>query len=143
MALDWATSWENLLMPYANNKDTAEPAHLRSLITIFIFKPLASLWSWAGLFESYLVTNSRRQVFLWRGSIEDQYLIVDCLFLYTLCLAILNNTVRVEVSNKLYNKIWSSNLDNNHFSLLVAMCEDFLMDLFFFLKIWMLAHAFW
>ena len=32
------------------------------------FKPLASLCSYAGRFESYLVANSRRQVFSWRGS---------------------------------------------------------------------------
>ena len=32
------------------------------------FKPYASLCSWAGRFESYLVANSRRQVFPWRGS---------------------------------------------------------------------------
>ena len=32
------------------------------------FKTLASLWSWAGRFESYLVANLRRQIFSWRGS---------------------------------------------------------------------------
>ena len=64
-------SGENLLMSYANNKGTDQPAHLRSLISAFIvrcldntssfyirnFKPLASFWSGACWFESYLVEN--------------------------------------------------------------------------------------
>ena len=31
----WATSWQNLFMPYANNEGADQPAHLRSLISIF------------------------------------------------------------------------------------------------------------
>ena len=31
-----ATSWENLIMPYANNKDADQPAHPRSPISTFI-----------------------------------------------------------------------------------------------------------
>ena len=60
----WATSWENLFLPYANNKDADQPAHGRSLISAFVvhcldsiipilakskhFKTLANLCSWAG-----------------------------------------------------------------------------------------------
>ena len=33
----WATSWQNLLMPHANNKGADQPAHLRSLISAFVF----------------------------------------------------------------------------------------------------------
>ena len=33
----WATSWENLYMPYANNKGTDQPAHTCSLISTFVF----------------------------------------------------------------------------------------------------------
>ena len=33
----WATSWENLLLPYANNKAADQPAHPRSLISAFVF----------------------------------------------------------------------------------------------------------
>ena len=58
-------------MPCANNKDTDQPAHLRSLFSVFVirfldsiyrcyilnFKTLASLSCWAGRFESYLVEN--------------------------------------------------------------------------------------
>ena len=71
----WATSWENLFMPYANNKDEDHPAHPRSLISAFAvrfldsiihilvksqnFKTLASLCTWAGRSESYLVANHR------------------------------------------------------------------------------------
>ena len=36
----WATSWENLFMPYANNKCADQPAHLRSLISAFVVRCL-------------------------------------------------------------------------------------------------------
>ena len=39
----WAMSWENLLMPYANNKGTDQPAHLRSLISAFVVRCLDSI----------------------------------------------------------------------------------------------------
>ena len=69
----WATSWENLFLPYANNKGADQPVHPRSLISTFVlrylgsiisilaisknFKTLAFLCSWTGWFESYLVAN--------------------------------------------------------------------------------------
>ena len=34
--IKWATSWGNLFMLYANNKDAEQPAHLRSLISTFV-----------------------------------------------------------------------------------------------------------
>ena len=34
------TSWENLFMPFANNKDEDQPVHLRSLNTVFIISCL-------------------------------------------------------------------------------------------------------
>ena len=62
----WASSWQNLLLPYANNKGADQPAHARSLISSFVvhcldsiipilaktqnFKILACLCSWAGQF---------------------------------------------------------------------------------------------
>ena len=33
---NWTTSWENLSMPYANNKGADQPAHLHSLISAFV-----------------------------------------------------------------------------------------------------------
>ena len=33
----WAMSWENLFMPYANNKGADQSAHLRSPISAFVF----------------------------------------------------------------------------------------------------------
>ena len=45
----WATSWENLFMPYANNEGTDQRAHPRSLISTFVVRcqdriiPLVSL----------------------------------------------------------------------------------------------------
>ena len=68
----WAMSRENLFMPYANNKGADQPAHLHSLISALVVRcldsiipllaiaeisRLASLYSWAGWFESYLVAN--------------------------------------------------------------------------------------
>ena len=39
----WATSWQNLLFPYANNKGADQPAHLRSLISAFVVHCLDSI----------------------------------------------------------------------------------------------------
>ena len=39
----WATSWENLFMPYANSKGTDQPAHPRSLISAFVVRCLDSI----------------------------------------------------------------------------------------------------
>ena len=36
----WATSWENLFMPYANNKGADQPVHPRSLISAFVVRCL-------------------------------------------------------------------------------------------------------
>ena len=41
--LIWATSWENLLMPYANIKGADQPAHPRSLISAFVVCCLDSI----------------------------------------------------------------------------------------------------
>ena len=39
----WATSWENLFMPYANDKGADQPAHPRSLISVFVVRWLDSI----------------------------------------------------------------------------------------------------
>ena len=39
----WATSWENLLLPYANNKGADQPVHPRSLISAFVVRCLDSI----------------------------------------------------------------------------------------------------
>ena len=39
----WATSWENLFLPYANNKGADQPAHPRSLISAFVVHWLGSI----------------------------------------------------------------------------------------------------
>ena len=39
----WPTSWENLFMQYANNKEADQPAHPRSLISTFIVRCLDSI----------------------------------------------------------------------------------------------------
>ena len=35
--INWAAWWENLFMPYANNKGADQPAHPRSPISAFVF----------------------------------------------------------------------------------------------------------
>ena len=69
-----ATSWENLFMPYVNNKGADQHAHPRNLISAFVVRwlgsiipilakskisRLASCCSWAGRYESYLVANAK------------------------------------------------------------------------------------
>ena len=41
----WATSWEKLFLPYANNKGADQPAHPRSLISAFVIRYLDSIIS--------------------------------------------------------------------------------------------------
>ena len=40
---NWATSWENLFLPYANNKGADQPAHSRCLISAFVICCLDSI----------------------------------------------------------------------------------------------------
>ena len=47
----WATSWENLFMPYANNKGADQPAHPRSLISAFVVRCLDSIISLVSISE--------------------------------------------------------------------------------------------
>ena len=78
----WAMSWQNLFMPYTNNKGTDQPVHLCSLNSTFVIHCLDSMinvvaiskiWrlfarfcSWADQFESYLTTKLQRQVLSWQ-----------------------------------------------------------------------------
>ena len=39
----WVTSWENLFMPYANNKGADQPAHPRSLTSAFVVRCIDSI----------------------------------------------------------------------------------------------------
>ena len=81
----WTTSWENLFMPYTNNKDADQPEHLRSLISTLVVRCLDSIMptlpksnisrlltslyiAEQAQFESYLVANSQRHAFSWCGS---------------------------------------------------------------------------
>ena len=43
MLIIWATSWENLFMPYANNQGADQPAHLCSLNITFVVHCLDSI----------------------------------------------------------------------------------------------------
>ena len=63
MLFYWATSWQNLLLPYANNKDADQPAHPRSLISVFVIRCLDSIVPLFAIFE-----RSR----LWLASVAAQ-----------------------------------------------------------------------
>ena len=41
--IKWASLWENLFIPYANNKGADQPAHPRSLISAFVVRCLDSI----------------------------------------------------------------------------------------------------
>ena len=43
VVFNWTTFWENLFMPYANNKGADQLAHLRSLIGTFVVHCLDSI----------------------------------------------------------------------------------------------------
>ena len=70
----WTMSWENMFLPYANNKGADQPAHPRSLIGAFVVRCLDSIIPilakstisrliWAGWFESYMVENPEDRFF--------------------------------------------------------------------------------
>ena len=77
------------VLPYADNKGADQPAHPRSLISAFVVrclesiiqnsKTLASLWSWAGWFECYLVANSEDRF----SHVEAQ--LIDCVCNWKIC----------------------------------------------------------
>ena len=78
----WATSWENLFMPYANNKGADQPVHPRSLISAFVVRCLDSIIPLLAKLsqdpsQSHQLSRPvwvlpgwkpRRQIFSWRGS---------------------------------------------------------------------------
>ena len=41
--INWASSWENLFLPYANNKGADQAAHPRSLNSTFVVRSLDSI----------------------------------------------------------------------------------------------------
>ena len=47
----WATSWENLFLPYVNNRSADQVAHPRSLISAFVIRCLDSIVHLVSIFE--------------------------------------------------------------------------------------------
>ena len=76
VALQWATSWENLFIKYANNKDVDQPAHLCSLISGSVVCCLDSIIPEVDVYKIprgagfvlYLITQLRWQDFSPLGS---------------------------------------------------------------------------
>ena len=88
----WATSWENLFLPYANNKGADQPAHPCSLISTFVVCcvdstiPLLAIYDISKLWQvsvaeqvslSLIWSQTLKTGFSWRGS----YLLCKCYFL--------------------------------------------------------------
>ena len=74
----WVTSWENLFMSYATNKDADQPAHPRSLISTFVVHCLHSII--AILEESKIsrlklvsVTEQTGLNLIWSEATEDRF----------------------------------------------------------------------
>ena len=74
---NWATSWENVFIPYANNKGTDQPAHPRSLISAFVVRCLDSIIHLVSIFE---ISRLRHSLLLSRlvwvylvGNPEDKF----------------------------------------------------------------------
>ena len=66
----WATSWENLFMPYVNNKGADQPAHPCSLISASTYSKL--LWLYRPV-RVLLGRKPRRQVFSWCSSYDNEW----------------------------------------------------------------------
>ena len=66
--IKWVTSWKNLLLPYANNKSTNQPAHPPSLISAFVVRCLDSinpLVSISKMSSLYLASVAGRPVWVY------------------------------------------------------------------------------
>ena len=76
----WATSWENLSMPYANNKGADQPAHPRSLISAFVVRCLDSIIPLVSIsiVSSLYLTSVAAQAGSWRGSYIFASLMQPC-----------------------------------------------------------------
>ena len=73
-----AISWENLLIPYVNNKDPYQPVHPRSLIGAFVFHCLDSIMS--------ILAKSK---FSWLFSVAEQDVGSDCISSWSLLIFLL------------------------------------------------------
>ena len=93
--LIWATSWENLFMQYANNQGADQPAHPRSLISVFVVRcldstilmlatPKISRHLLASVAESYLVGKPKDRFSLDEAHITYIIIYVWFITLYNL-----------------------------------------------------------
>ena len=74
----WATSWENLFIPYANNKAADQPVHPRSLISTFVVGCLDSIIPLVSISEIsslYLVSMTAQTVWVYSSTLnpEDRF----------------------------------------------------------------------
>ena len=92
MNLSWSTSWENLFLPYANNKGADQPAHPHSLISIFFVRFLDSTISLVSISEisSLYLASEAEQAGLslhWSQTPETGFLVMRL----TIFMSYLNN----------------------------------------------------
>ena len=94
----WATSWENLFMPYANNKGADQPAHPRSLISAFVVHCLDSIIPLVSLFKIsklYLASVAKQAGLSlnWSKKHEDRFSCGSFPIYHKLCLRTWPNIV--------------------------------------------------
>ena len=76
----WATSWENLFMPYANNKGADQPAHPRSLINTFVVRcldgiiPLVSISEISSLYLAFVAAQAGLSL-RWSQTLKTGFLV--------------------------------------------------------------------
>ena len=83
--ITWATSWENLFMPYTNNNGADQPAHQRSLVSSFVVRYLDSIIFLVSISEisSLWVASMAAQVGLrlaWSKTSKTGFLVTRLIF---------------------------------------------------------------
>ena len=113
----WATWWENLFLSYANSKDTDQPAHPRSLISVFVIRcldsiiPLVSISKISSLFLASLAAQTRSSL-TWSEAPKTGFLMT-----WLLCFGtdLQEQTVQTQIRlllNTAYHSIWASSWEN-------------------------------
>ena len=118
----WATSCQNLLLPYANNKDTDQPAHQRILHSTFVVYyldsmiPLVSISVISSLYLASLavqaglcLTRSQtlKRFFSWWGSYSNMMtnfarMQTACLLPLSICGSCLNFNLKINDLTRCY-----------------------------------------
>ena len=86
----WAMSWENLFLPYANNKGTYQPVHPCSLVSAFVVRCLDSILPLVSISEmsSLCLVSVTAQAGLstpWSETLKTGFLVMWLIYVLTRC----------------------------------------------------------